>query len=510
LSSRTGSPGKRVKAIFLLGLLGLGTLFLADQAFKTPGVPSPVFGVDPLTEIWSDPLTGLNLDGYNTRLATFCASSCAGLGTAALNLAANSTHTAIALSKSPVGDLSISNGKTLTLQFQWAAENNVIADKTWGIFLTTNDTITNVASYDPRQDNSVILVIDNFALPGGATYDSRIFFQRGETTTISSKETGVCGETGSCFLKTNQAFAVDTLTNQIADLNYTGATAAGTCNAVYHGGPSPGCSWLGKGGAAGTTSSTQVVPFLSFGTVANLYIGYYATYGISDTIHYTIQTGTVPKLPFIANFNIAPGGLGGPQIDTGGFFGPIIKALISIGVFILTSIAAFLGFVANAFITAMDAVGGFFGLGAIGTAIRDALTGTANFIVNVFSVTVGWAVTLASLFQNGIGFITNFFSGSNGFVAWLVSFFSTLPGIWAIIQDFWTAINTVVFSMNVILVTYYIMGMFQVYKDGWNGFKDWLGIGTTLTVSVVKAGYWLGKEMFQVILDVKRLLAQWL
>ena len=200
-----------------------------------------------------------------------------------------------------------------------------------------------------------------------------------------------------------------------------------------------------------------------------------------------------------------------PQfMEPGGFFGPLIKALISIGIFILQAIAQFLGWVADAFITALNAVGGFFGLGTIGTSIRSFFTDIGGFIANVFGTVVGWLGTISSLFQNGIGFITNFFSGSNGFVAWIISWFTSIGSLWAIVQDLWTALNTVVLTMNQILVIYYLAGMFMVYMNGWPGFRDWLDIGTTLTVKVFKLGFVIAKEAWGILLTIKQILTGWL
>ena len=184
--------------------------------------------------------------------------------------------------------------------------------------------------------------------------------------------------------------------------------------------------------------------------------------------------------------------------------------MVSIGIFVLDAIATSLGFVANAFISAMDAAGSFLGLGAIGTAIRSFFTDIAGFIANVFGTVIGWLSTISSLFQNGIGFITNFFSGSNGFVAWIISWFTSIGSLWAIVQDLWTALNTVVLTMNQILVIYYLAGMFMVYMNGWPGFRDWLDIGTTLTVKVFKIGFVVAKESWGVLLTIKQILTGWL
>ena len=473
------------KAILLLALLGIGLLFTADQLLKPGSVYATVPESHPGQVIWADNTPG-NTNAWNCRLASYNST----IGGITLN--SNTTHTAMCITKSKI-DMSTVSGRELLISYDWYLSSNPgTYPNQWGWFFTTNNTIPNeTANYLPNDDIEVSMVRLS-GDQGGGNYASTLYIQRQEGQAISSVDFG-CRPSGSVYICGGAtAFPANSGVGRVANtlLNYTGNPNDPGHNSQVN--------------DNNVRTNQDDLSWFQFATVP-YYFGFFEMLRSPDPIGFSFVTPSIDNVLMPATPQPPP-----QNIDTGGFFGPIIRALIQIGVIALAFIAQFLGYLADVFVTAMNAVGNFFGLGAIGTAIRDALTGTANFIVNVFAVTVGWAVTLASLFQNGIAFVTNFFSGSNGFVAWLVSFLSTLPGIWAIIQDFWTAVNTVVLGMNYILVIYYMLGMFQVYKSGWNGFQDWLDMGTKLTISVVKAGYWLGKEMFQIILDVKRLLAQWI
>jgi len=475
----------RPKAVLLLVLLGLGVLFTADQLLKT----SPVYAVTPEAhpgqDLWRLLSTQGNTDPFNCRLASWNST----VGGITLN--SNTTHTALCITKSKI-DMSTVSGRELWIGLDWYLSSNPgTYPELWGWFFTTNNTIPNeTAGYRPELDPEVAMMRQS-GDQGGGNYASFLYLQRTEGQPISDIDFG-CGPTGSVYIcGGSTTFPANSGISQVANtlLNYTGNPNDPGHNSQLN--------------DNNVRTNQDDLSWFQFATVT-YYLGFYERPRSPDPVGVTFVTPAVQNKIMPAIPQPPP-----QNIDTGGFFGPIIRALIQIGVIALAFIAQFLGYLADVFVTAMNAVGNFFGLGAIGTAIRDALTGTANFIVNVFAVTVGWAVTLASLFQNGIGFVTGFFSGSNGFVAWIVSFLSTLPGIWAIIQDFWTAINTVVLGMNYILVIYYMLGMFQVYKSGWNGFKDWLDMGVSLTVGIVKLGFTIAKESWQIILAVKNLVSGW-
>src|SRR5207249_6519765 len=60
-----------------------------------------------------------------------------------------------------------------------------------------------------------------------------------------------------------------------------------------------------------------------------------------------------------------------PAIDTSGFFGPIIRALITIATIAIQELLLAFSFIAGVIITALNAMGNFFGLGNIGTNLSN-------------------------------------------------------------------------------------------------------------------------------------------
>jgi len=489
------------KAILLLALLGLGIIFISDQFLKGPIRPvyASHLGTNPQA-LWQETIASSSLAGWNQRLTTVSGSNY-------FVQDSNGTFSAVAITKSPV-QLDTVGSHSLLFEFIYnhdASPTN--SGLEWGYFLTTNNTIPNeTPGWDPKDDVEVVFYSELVDTGGGGITVNN-YAQREANIAIAIGDTGFVGQGGTRYMTgSGQQSTVVGAQNYIFTLlNFTGNSPPG--KSIMEFGGIGNCS-----GGSTCTVTRDELSWFQFQT-QSFYIGLYLEEGDSTGIRWEDSAEVIPTGMSIWRTDPAPAVQNTPvppALDTGGFFGPIIRALISIGVFILTSIAQFLGFVADAFVTAMNAVGGFFGLGAVGTAIRDILTGTANFIANVLGVAVGWSVTLASFFSNGIAFVTNFFSGSNGFVAWIISFISTLPGIWAVIQDLWTALNTVVLGMNAIIMIYYIIGMIEVYKSGWNGFQSWLSMGTTLIISTIKAGYWILKEMVDVAFTVKKFLTQWI
>jgi len=404
----------RPKAVLLLAILLVSGVFIADQAWKgTTGI-SPIPIIDPVTLVWGSGLKSGDLAGWNNVNAYYDASAGGVAGLDGITLKSNSTHAGIAVSENPVGDLSLAAGKHLAMYQNWYVENATgCCGYDLGYYLTTNSTVPLTPNYDPANDKSVFFLFKAFDA-GGGNFLNALYLKRDPLST-SIQDPGGCS--GDCFISETTATDITAPSGNgmFWVLNFTGNTGPISGNNQV--------SWICTGLLGGADSCTigatitmldkqTTVNFPWFQLTGNYYLGYWQEAKAStQTIAFGLRTisGTAFEvtgsiLLMVPSPPASPSPVE-PKIDTGGFFGPIIKALISIGVFILASIATFLGYLADVFVTAMNAVGTFFGLGAIGTAIRDALTGTANFIVNVFAVTVGWAVTLASLFQNGIGFL---------------------------------------------------------------------------------------------------------
>src|SRR5205807_2389047 len=105
-------------------------------------------------------------------------------------------------------------------------------------------------------------------------------------------------------------------------------------------------------------------------------------------------------------------------IDTGGFFGPIIRALISIGVFMLQNIINFFSYLyaiivpilaglatilGSALVTILNAFGSIFGDNHLGTDISTFFTSIAGWFTNIFST----SLTLWSTFFGFLNQIVN-------------------------------------------------------------------------------------------------------
>ena len=489
---------KRVKAILLIVIIGLGLLIATDQMLKTGEATHLAGSGLREQELWqgNDDLDS----GWNQRLVTYRTTSPCSVGVPCFRLDANSTHSAVMISQDPfVLDTVV--GQNLALWGDDWFDNVPNVGDQWAFFLTRNSTIPNESgSWTPYSDPDVafLFMLEN---KGSAQLDVIVWMQRDPLVSIGTADIIGCGRGGTpfrCASTTDWNFGSAGLQNTWEMvLNFTGAAntggATGASVITY------GRALLGDTCADNNHVCVFDLPWLPV-EGQQYYWGYYLEINGSQLDLEIGRTQALRQKWF--SFDTT--------IDTGGFFGPLIRVLITIIEPVLRFLASVLGTVADAFVDGMDVVGRFFGIGNIGTAIRSFLTGIADFIVNVVGTVFGWSVTFASLFTNGITFFANFLSGSNGFIAWIVSFFTSIAGIFAIIQEFWNALNTVVLGMNSILVFYYLIGMFMVYMDGWPGFKQWLEIGTTLVLSIIKGGWWIGREMSQVVLDVKRLLAQWI
>src|SRR2546426_2082633 len=110
---------------------------------------------DPDLTLWVDNAPDNNLDEFNSILATYT-TSCTFLGPAGacLRLTANSTTSAVAISKTPV-DLSTISGKELYMSMYWQYANTCCNAFTWGFFLTRNSTAPLAHNWTPNNDINV-------------------------------------------------------------------------------------------------------------------------------------------------------------------------------------------------------------------------------------------------------------------------------------------------------------------------------------------------------------------
>src|SRR5437867_2585489 len=147
--------------------IGLGVWTLSPSNGLFHSYVSDSF--DPFTPIWSD--NGASCVNNQAPLSfnvfkpnsgnVICTTNCVGT-TPCLALGSNSTHDAIAITKSTIGDLGIAHSKNLLMQFSFTTTSTVTANVQWGFYLTTNSTLPSTPNYNPKNDPSVVF-LQNFA-----------------------------------------------------------------------------------------------------------------------------------------------------------------------------------------------------------------------------------------------------------------------------------------------------------------------------------------------------------
>src|SRR5439155_1288964 len=166
----------------------------------------------------------------------------------------------------------------------------------------------------------------------GDTFSSIAYVQKNAIQTIQDEDHG-CGSSGSCYLfETKQLSYSTTLgVNSAIILNETGTSAplggSGACDPVQITGIA--CNWLSMGA---NFTSTTILPSLQF-QAQTYYVGFYALSNSFNTPIYWFFDNR-PNVAHMILFThiptpstVAPPS---PTIDTGGWFGPLVRALISI------------------------------------------------------------------------------------------------------------------------------------------------------------------------------------
>jgi len=200
-------------------------------------------------------------------------------------------------------------------------------------------------------------------------------------------------------------------------------------------------------------------------------------------------------------------------LDPSSWANAIIKGMVWAAGVAFEYLLGFGAFFANLILNGLDAIGQWAGVGNVGTNIRTFFTGISSWLSNIFGIAISWISTFVSITAAGIGFITNFFSGSNPFVAFLISFFGWLPNIWTLVTGVWDEFlrwyNSGVFTIGAILMVWWTLGEYQVYMDGIPGLMSWLSLTETFTVKIVKAAFTLAKESWGILLTIKQMVTGW-
>src|SRR6266496_3682905 len=230
-------------------------------------------------------------------------------------------------------------------------------------FLTRNSTLVAIgpdSNYNPADDRNVAMLIKIFWQSGtncgssNCNFRVQLFMQR-EPVALSQGQYFDCsGGNGEGVCYADESVHSSSLDAGFPEtyftINYTGGVGASA---------NSGLTTLTWGSSFAPTY--QTFPWLNLAG-GNYYVGYYVPKG-------TITATFVASFPAFGEPNpcadavtlcmsLAASTTGGvstvtPNIDTGGFFGPVIKALINLGVFILNGILAFISFVTPALQSAL-------------------------------------------------------------------------------------------------------------------------------------------------------------
>jgi hypothetical protein len=525
-----------MKVLFLLMIIVTGVL-IADQAFKPTGGhsgSSPLGDPDIVTPLWVANAAASDNSEYATSGRVVYNAGAVWANSKGLVLqprAGGASDYAVAVSKTGFDPGPVS-GKHFRFTFFW----KVSAITSWPngarffMYLTRNGTVPTTSGYTPYTDPSVALIVSTEP-QAGPTYNNYLFLQKNPSESISTEDTGACATVSSCYLSEpygNLAPATFVIQSSLW-LNYTGTSTA-AANGCAGAGTMPaggnGCSSLLVEQAATVTgsswSSTQgIPPFQIQGQ--KYYVGFYApgTANADFLIAYNAANANMPQF-------ISPDAAGGtppasmqagiaqilstpvtisPTVDTGGLFGPILNALGSALVIALGVIAKFFGYVYNSFIAALDVVGNFLGLGAVGSAFAGALSAFSNWISLVFGNIFAQAANMIGFIGNSILLLTagiaNYWDGAAAFLGQMVDIWN---GGWSFV--------TVVMRFNLLgikwaVVVFLVWGIMASAGSFPEGFMTWFNVGIIFTVKIFQAVYWIADQAFTTILKTKQTIADW-
>lgn len=564
-------------AMFLIALVVGGVVLYTGPLFHSyirrqgPGGGGSG-SYDPTTVLWQvtsgQSGTDFKTAGNNAVFGTTAFDACSGCKDVALT--ASSTIATEALTNSSINSLSQAVSKDLLLSFNFYLNGNPTVNIPFYYFLTINSTIpASQTTYNPLNDASVVFAIQvdctaTCTTPGARSFSYTTYIQHRPGDSLNSEiPGGVCTTTSSCYINTQSFGFVDPTADIVLMqqyLNYTGGTTKpASCGTWIDTPPNAGCSRLaiadvtGNGGAATTTATTanSVQPNLL--SQPNYYFGIFASPNLGSQLVTLYDTGTYSSSghicdnpsnnPVTTPCNVQSMEAGivlltsaapvapPPTIDTGGFFGPIIKALVSIGIFIAQNIINFLSYLYNiiaplltfvasivggVLVAIMNTLGGIFGDSTLGTQISTAFTNIVNYLTNIFTSAVAiWSNILTGLL-NILNFIVKFLSitvsGGATLFAFVEGFFSTMTNFWSVFVGVWNQFMKFyiagTFTIQYILVGWWIWGMYENFSLGLKEglMESWLQPSQTFLLAFFKTGYWLLDEAYKFVVQLKQLI----
>jgi hypothetical protein len=353
-------------------------------------------------------------------------------------------------------------------------------------------------------------------------------------TAVSATDQGTCStsNTNSCFASGTEPIGGAAFYGSSINfaLNFTG----------NNGGSSGGSYFLATGVGGGSTLITSnFLPQFKFESVP-YYVGVWEApnnpevdlpTAVKTNYCVTALSEQIPCLTFYVLIPFQPTVVSvQPSIDTGGFFGPIIRALIAIGVFIVSNIISFFAYlyglivpilaglasIIGAFLVAiLNAFGGIFGASSLGTQLQTLFNSILGWFTQIFGSAMNLFTQFFTFMFKMVTTLTNFFAAGNPFIGFIVNFLDTLTFIPALLTTFWNDFMTYyasgVFTVQTVLVFYYIFGIYQVYVaslegNGVKGFLEWLEFSETIFFTLFKAAFWFANESWEILLTLKQLI----
>lgn len=465
---------------------------------------------------------------------------------------------AVELTTSPI-DVSTSASKELLFFETWHNFTTIAASFPWGWYLTTNKTLPIQAGYSPLNDPSVAMA--SVVYPAGGASNVKNYYnyqsKNGNQKLVADSNLGTdpypnCPQTATLYECIHSTGGYGSQYLSISNtLNFTGnggASGAGSsqssslfCNDTVPAALTFCSSQLAGGGpfspctASTQACATNTFPFLNMQS-GPFYLGFWSSVGQTAVIQFgTTNSGTLDVranavyywLPNPATTAVVPPS----TLDPGGFFGPLIKALLGIGIWIVTNVISFLVYIAqvawplfaaawsllvNAEKGVLDAIGNFFGLGPIGTSFIGFLTNAGSFIVQYLS-------GVTSQIGNSLGFVViaitqiiKFFNDSGGQIWSTLS--DLLNVIGPVFQFFFNVYNTFtslglssVQVMALIMIAWWIYGIFTVLTQGSRVWWDHWVISTKNIIETTFNGmYWFIQFGIDWMIRLKSLIAGWL
>ncbi len=462
--------------------------------------------------------------------------SWAGL-TSAANWQQNFGGYALAESKNPVGDLSVAVSKELEIMANFTSQassccaNNAGLDANYnfGFFLTTNKNLwqNGDPNWNPLTDPNVQLYMETVPLESkdfGVTVpkiSNVLFLQKRTGETLQSEDTLGCS--GSAYLCVQSRLAPESqlgVSNWV-NLNFTASSNApqagsATCPLSFTVG-GPGCSYLISTYASVNAARTNTTIFPSFQLVSSTYyMGFFLGSKQTTPIvycfdkgkcadQYTPVTNGCTAASMEIDFCIPNPSAANPSTtDSGGFFGsvgrflggvgnlvvggatglfntivsPISNALSGVEGAFVTAITTAFQIIIFGFVTVMNQVGSWLGVGPIGTNIISFFSSVVTFVTGLFGTLFGQLVnvanTMVALMSSVSGLLGTYWTDLTRWVSAMAD----------LISGFWTVVSLGLgFGIGAGFIIFWIYGIFQALED----FERWQG-WSALLLQIVLTG----------------------